>query len=114
MGGREGVRRVSVRTNHCATVRRHWARWASLHSAALRGGGRWHRSLEEEVEQRHVRQREERPAQEPRICARRCRRPEQRGPWGAAGCFPRNTAGAVVGPSTSWMSSCFSFPSSSS
>lgn len=34
------------------------------------------------------------------------------GSLGGCGCFPRNTAGAVVGPSTSWMSSCFSFPSS--
>lgn len=55
---------------------------------ALRGGGPGPRSLEEEVKQRHVRRREERPAREPRVCARWCRRPGQRVPGGLQGAFP--------------------------
>lgn len=120
-GWERGRRRVSVRTNHCAAVRRHWVRWASLCSDALREAAGAALSAPRPVAPEPGR------GGETEACAATrgasgsgatCLRvlvQEARAAGSLGGCrvLPRNTAGAVVGPSTSWMSSCFSFPSSS-
>lgn len=104
MGGERGRLWVSIRTNHCATLRRlsggvrrrsgsiEWRAWPGLLSTA---GCLWPRSLKEEVKWRRRKQ-----------CGGGvfANSAGARGqgigvPGGLAKCSARNVAGAVVGPS---------------